>query len=101
MSQGSPSPVPNTEPSPSRRQFHRALAGAAIGAFAAPAIVRGRNLNERLNIAVIGAGGRGGSNLHEVQSENIVTLCDVFEPAIARAAEGHPHARKVKDFGIL
>ena len=37
-----------------RRQFGRAVAGAVAGAFAAPAIVRGRNLNEKLNIAMIG-----------------------------------------------
>ena len=48
---------------PTRRQFGLAVAGAAAGVFAAPAIVRGRNLNEKLNIAVIGVGGRGGSNL--------------------------------------
>ena len=67
---------------PTRRQFGQAVAGAAAGVFAAPAIVRGRNLNEKLNIAVIGVGGRGGSNLRDVGSENIVALCDVSEPAI-------------------
>jgi predicted dehydrogenase len=81
-----------------RRQFGRAVAGAAIGTFAAPAIVRGRNLNEKLNIAVIGAGGRGASNLEGVSSENIVALCDVFQPAIDRAAVKFPKARQVRDF---
>ena len=62
-----------------RRRF---LGAAATGAAAAcvlnaPAIVRGRNLNDRLNIAVIGVGGRGGGNMREVESQNIVALCDV------------------------
>jgi predicted dehydrogenase len=84
-----------------RRQFAKGLAGAAVGAFAAPAILRGRGLNEKLNIAMIGVGGRGGSNLQSVESENIVALCDVFEPAIDRAASNHPHARRSRDFRRL
>jgi predicted dehydrogenase len=86
---------------PSRRQFGRALAGSAVGIMAAPAIVRGRNLNEKLNIAMIGVGGRGRSNLGDVASENIVALCDVYEPAIDRAAQHHPQARRVRDFRKL
>lgn len=86
---------------PTRRQFTKAIAGTAVGAFAAPAIVRGRGLNEKLNIAVIGVGGRGASNLDNVSSENIVALCDVFEPAIDRAASLHPKARRVRDFRKL
>ncbi|MGP0065896.1 MAG: Gfo/Idh/MocA family protein [Isosphaeraceae bacterium] len=86
---------------PTRRQFGQAVAGAAAGVFAAPAIVRGRNLNEKLNIAVIGAGGRGGSNLQDVGSENIVALCDVSEPAIERAARYHPGALRFQDYRKL
>jgi predicted dehydrogenase len=86
---------------PTRRQFARAVVGSAVGALAAPAIVRGRNLNEKLNIAMIGVGGRGGDNLHGVESENIVALCDVFEPAVDRASARHPKARRCRDFRTL
>ena len=47
----------------SRRRFIRQSAAASLltlGAVGAPAIVRGRNLNDKLNLAIIGAGGRGG-----------------------------------------
>ena len=71
---------------PTRRQFGRVVASSALGTLAVPAIVRGRNLNEKLNIAMIGVGGRGAHNLKEVASENIVALCDVSEPAVDRAA---------------
>ena len=81
-----------------RRGFGRAALGSALGEFAAPAIVHGRNLNEKLNIALIGVGGRGAANLDGVKSENIVALCDVFEPAVARAAVAYPHARRVRIF---
>jgi predicted dehydrogenase len=84
-----------------RRQFGRSAAVAAVGAFAAPGFVRGRNLNEKLNIAVIGVGGRGGSNLQGVSSENVVALCDVAESAIDRAANYHPKARRERDYRRL
>ena len=86
---------------PHRRQFGRAVASSEVVLIAAPANVRGRNLNEKLNIAMIGVGGRGGSNLGDVSSENIVALCDVYEPAIDRAARRHPQARRVTDFRKL
>src|SRR3954452_5810812 len=82
----------------SRRRFARVIATAAAGTFAAPAVLRGRNLNEKLNIAIIGCGGRGASNLEEVSSENIVALCDVYEPAVEKAAETHSKARRCRDF---
>ena len=77
------------------------IAGAAAGTFAAPAVVRGRNVNEKLNIAIIGCGGRGASNLEDVSSENIVALCDVYEPAVERAGETHSKARRCRDFRRL
>ena len=75
----------------SRRQFVKSAAvGAAALTWAAPAVVRGQNLNDKLNIAVIGTGGRGGSNLQSVESENIVALCDVNEYNLSSAASRHP-----------
>ena len=83
---------------PSRRDFGRAAAGAVLAAYAFPGVVRGRNLNDTLNIAAIGVGGRGGSNLASVSSENIVAVCDVYQEAVDRAAATHTHAKKFKDF---
>jgi predicted dehydrogenase len=81
-----------------RRQFHRATIGAGASILASPAIVRGRNLNEKLNIAIIATGGRGGSNLNGVSSENIVSLCDVNEKNLDAAYAKHPQARRFGDF---
>ncbi len=84
---------------PSRRRFlHTSAALASATILSAPAIVRGRNLNEKLNIAVIGCGGRGGSNLGSVSSENIVALCDVNENSLDRALANHKNARREVDF---
>jgi predicted dehydrogenase len=84
-----------------RRQFGQAVVSSAIGALGAPAILRGRNLNEKLDIAVIGVGGRGAANLNGVASENIVALCDVYDPAVDQAAVNHPQARRYHDFRRL
>ena len=84
-----------------RRQFSKCVGGAAVATFAAPAILRGRNLNDKLNIAIIGAGGRGRSNTGNVKSENIVALCDVNEKSLDAAAAAFPKARKEVDFRKL
>jgi predicted dehydrogenase len=86
---------------PTRRQFSQAIISSAIGTLAVPGILRGRNLNERLNVAMIGVGGRGAANLKGVASENIVALCDVYAPAIDQAAVKYPQARRYRDFRRL
>ena len=85
-----------------RRQFIKATAGVAALGCHAPAIIRGQDLNDRLNIAIIGCGGRGGSNMRAVASgNNIVALCDVNEKNLNRAGELFPQARKHVDFRML
>ena len=81
-----------------RRGFAKSLAGAAAGVFAAPALLEGRNLNSKLNIAIIGAGGQGAANLRAVAGENIVALCDVDRKRAAAAFAKFPQARKYGDF---
>jgi len=84
-----------------RRHFNR-VALAAAGTFAsAPAFLRGQNLNNKLNIAMIAAGGRGAANLNSVKSENIVALCDVNAKALEQAGAKHPQAKKYRDFRKL
>ena len=85
-----------------RRQFvakTSLLAGAAIIGF--PALLRAKSPNEKLNIAVIGCGGRGASNLAEVAGENIVALCDVNARNLDAAAKKFPDARRFVDFRKL
>jgi predicted dehydrogenase len=87
---------------PNRRKFigqSAAVAGAVTLGF--PSIVSARNLNEKLNIAVIGCGGRGGSNLGSVSTDNIVALVDVNDNNLRAAGERFPKARKEHDFRKL
>src|SRR4051794_40185575 len=90
--------TPKTSPLLTRRQFTRAFLTATGALAAAPAFLRGQNLNDKLNIAIIGAGGRGGSNLSSVSSQNIVALCDVNANNLNSAAARHPKAKKFNDF---
>ncbi len=86
----------------SRRRFSRLLAGSALGTLVAPAFLRGQNLNSKLNVAVIGAGGRGGSNLAEVgRTENIIALCDVSENALDAAQKKFSQTKRFTDFRKL
>ncbi|MEO5804835.1 MAG: Gfo/Idh/MocA family oxidoreductase, partial [Verrucomicrobiota bacterium] len=83
-----------------RRKFiyTSALAVSALSLYAKPKI---KSPNEKLDIAIIGAGGRGASNLGDVSSENIVALCDVNEENLNSAAAKYPSAKKFVDFRKL
>jgi predicted dehydrogenase len=80
-----------------RRTFSKTIftAGAAL---AASPVVRSDEKNEKLNIAMIGSGGRGGANLKGVESQNIVALCDVNAKALDQAGAKYPNAKRYSDF---
>ncbi len=54
--------------------------------------------SEKLNLAVIGAGGRGADNIAELKSENIVALCDADWGRAAKTFEQLPKAARYRDF---
>jgi len=86
----------------------RTFIGGAIAA--APFMVVPRHVlggagqtppSERLNIAGIGVGGRGAANLRELESENIVALCDVDDKRAAATCKRHPAAKQYRDFRVM
>ena len=84
----------------SRRQF---LAGsAAAAAMIVPRHVLGgaghTPPSEKLNIAGIGVGGMGGGNLRNLESQNIVALCDVDHNYAAKTFKRYPNARTYYDY---
>ena len=85
----------------SRRSF-LAAAGAVTTFMALPPQVLGRageaSPNSKLNIAGIGFGGQGASDLEEVSSQNIVALCDVDWDYAAKTFKQYPAAKQYKDF---
>src|SRR5215471_20975879 len=75
-----------------RRRFLRQAAATGAALLAAPAVLSARSPNEKLNLVIIGCGGRGAANMKEMLQENIVALCDVSEPNLLKAAEKAPKA---------
>jgi predicted dehydrogenase len=89
-----------------RRRFLYYTALAAGGSALTGSVVarpqpRRVSPNEKLNLAIIGVGGRGGADIAQVSSENIVALCDVNENHLDSAAAKRPNARKYVDFRQL
>ncbi len=87
-----------------RRDFLRWTAASGLSLamsskLAAASRVRGAN--ERLNIGVIGVGGRGDGNLAAVAHENIVALCDVDASRLGAAGERFPQAKRYADYRQL
>ena len=81
----------------SRRTFLQATAAGA-GSLGFPAITRCASPNNRLGVAIIGTGGRGGGNMAEVAAtEDIVALCDVNADNLRAAAQRFPAARTFRD----
>jgi predicted dehydrogenase len=83
-----------------RRTFLKqsTMAGAGLVILKSGILKAGNSPNEKLNIAVIGVAGRGGANLNNVKSENIVALCDVNAKNLAAAAEEFPMAKTYVDW---
>lgn len=57
--------------------------------------------NEKLNIAAVGAGGKGYSDVNGCKSENIVALADPDDNRAARTYKEYPNAAKYKDFRVM
>src|SRR3990170_1962095 len=85
-------------PAHRRRFLQTSLAVAGL-----PLILPSRvfGANERLNIGVIGVGGRGAGDLAGVAGENIVALCDVDDNILGGAAAKFPQAEKYNDYRTL
>lgn len=97
--------IPPAQPS-SRRSFLRQTARvSAAGVLSAgfPAIVQARDANQKLQIAVIGSGGRGSANLGGVSKEQIVALCDVNRGVLdhPNLLQRYPDVKRVTDWRTL
>ncbi|MBM3851758.1 MAG: Gfo/Idh/MocA family oxidoreductase [Verrucomicrobia bacterium] len=107
-----------------RRQFvgqSLATAGCLAGA---PALLRGQNLNNKLNIAFIACGGRANASFNELTldpgrkggagdkkranssgvsqpgphpDENVAVICDINQTAVDAAAQRFPKAKRTND----
>ncbi len=88
----------------SRRKFLRNASLAAAGYFIVPRHVLGKGFvapSDKLNIAGIGAGGKGESDLTSFAKNpnvNIVALVDVDDRQAVKSRQNFPRAKYYKDF---
>ena len=88
----------------SRREFLKNISMAGAGFFIVPRHVLGRGFvppSDKLNIAGIGVGGKGQSDLAGFAASpkaNVVFLCDVDDRQATRSVQKFPQARRYKDF---
>ena len=87
----------------SRRQFisTTALAGAAMFAGCTTRGPRRISANQKLNIGVVGAMGKGQSDTDHCASENIVALCDVDSERCASQLKKYPGAKFYQDWRVM
>ena len=85
-----------SRPNNTRRDVLKGVAAASAGYWlGTSSVARAASANEKLNVACIGIGGRGGANVGGVSGENIVALCDVDD---ARAGGQYKKFHKAKKF---
>jgi predicted dehydrogenase len=93
--------------STTRRTFLKSTlattSAVTLGSAYAPAILSAQNLNSKLNIAVIGIGGRGGANIAEMVaetngSEKLLAFCDVNANTLAAQSEHYGVEHRYKDY---
>ncbi len=83
-----------------RRSFIQGTAATA-GVLLLPGQVLGKgaqSANNKLNVACIGAGGRGKAAVEGMLKENIVALCDVDDERAADSFKLVPDAKKYRDY---
>ncbi|MEZ5401279.1 MAG: Gfo/Idh/MocA family oxidoreductase [Bryobacteraceae bacterium] len=86
--------------------FGPLLAGAVpasgFGSVASLRALGYKPFYDKLNVAAVGCGGRGGAILNEAaETENLVAMCDVDENRAAGNYGKFPKAPKYKDFRVM
>ncbi|MEX2016696.1 MAG: Gfo/Idh/MocA family oxidoreductase, partial [Candidatus Hydrogenedentales bacterium] len=86
-----------------RRTFLIGSLAAAAGCVTTGNRVAPRRIspNEKLNVAGIGVGGKGQSDIWECRSENIVALCDVDHTRAAETFAQFPNAKVYTDYRVM
>jgi predicted dehydrogenase len=105
MSMSSPS-LPASSAIDRRHFLHTGAAAAGLALLPAHISAARRKVgpNDKLNLAFIGVGGRGGDNLHELSrlsDVNVAALCDVDANSLAKAVQTHARATTYRDFRIM
>ena len=93
-----------SKPALSRRAFLHRTSLASAAALAFPSVSRaqaGASPNNKLNLAVVGCGGRGNAHITAFKDENLVAFCDVDEARAARAYKEHASVARFRDYRVM
>ena len=94
----------------SRRSFLKTGTAAAIGLTVAPDVLFSKEsgakaapapLNRKLKILGVGIGGRGAGDLREMETEEIIGLCDVDWKYADHVFKRYPNAKKYNDYRVM
>ncbi len=90
----------------SRRSFLGSAVAATAGITVIPSFALGKILghlapSDKLNIAAVGIGGMGFANLKNLESQNIIGLCDVDWKYSQRVFDYFPKAKRYKDWRTM
>jgi predicted dehydrogenase len=85
-----------------RREFIRNATLAGAGLLIAPSGLFGAGApSNKLNIALIGVGGRGRAHYDSIATQNVAALCDVNEERLALGVKRFPQAKTYSDWRKL
>ncbi|MFI4859650.1 MAG: Gfo/Idh/MocA family oxidoreductase [Phycisphaerales bacterium JB063] len=93
-----PSQTATTPPGLTRRAALATGSLAALAMLAPSTYAWGQAGGDKLNLGLIGVGGRGGANMAGVRSENIIALCDTHPDPLNAALSRFPDARAYTDW---
>ena len=93
----------------SRRAFLKTGTAAAVGLSVAPDMLAKKKkkdvppapLDRKLKILAVGIGGKGSSDLRDVETEEIIGLCDVDWKYAAPVFERYPNAKRYNDYRVM
>jgi len=82
-----------------RRNFVKTTVATGTGFMILPGgVLAGTGVGNKLNIALIGAHGRGSQHYGSLVGENVVAICDVHAGNMALAANQYPNAKQYTDW---
>ena len=96
---GAPTGVETMKTDAKRRTFLASSLATGTGLMLLPSgTLAGKGAGGKLNIALIGAYGRGRQHHHDLKQENVVAICDVHGENMASAAAEFPEAKQYTDW---
>ena len=81
----------------SRRNFLRTSSAVTAGVVFIPNLIS-CSPSSKINIAIVGVGGRGKAQWETCTNENVVAMCDVDDNRAAEGYAAYPNAKRYKDY---